>query len=81
MNTIKTEVFKKWRDEYTKDELVLGLIAQTANGKEQEIEIAWLNECIDILTGGDFEKGEETKLFQEMRNAQNATHAQYYTDK
>ena len=78
---IKTEVFKKWRAEYTKDELVLGLIAQTSHGKEQEIEIAWLNECIDILTGGDFEKGEETKIYQEMRNAQNATHSQYYTDK
>ena len=77
--SIKKSVFKKWRDEYTKDELVLGLIAQTSHGKEQEIEIAWLNECIDILTGGDFEKGEETKIYQEMRNAQRAIHALYYT--
>ena len=78
---IKTEVFNKWKAEYTKDELALGLIASTSLNKEQEIEIAWLNECIDILTGGDFEKGEETKIYQEMRNAQRATHAQYYTDK
>ena len=80
MNRIKTEVFNKWKDEYTKDELALGLIASTSLCKEQEIEIAWLNECIDILAGGDYEEGEETKIYQEMRNAQRATHSQYYTE-
>jgi len=77
--SIKKSVFKKWREEYTKDELVLGLISATSYNKEQEIERAWPNECIDILTGGDFEKGEETKIYQEMRNAQRAAHSQYYT--
>ena len=75
---IKNDIFEKWRDEYTKDELVLGLIALTSQRKENEVEIAYLDECIDILTGGDFEKGEETKLYQEKIKAQKEIHLQYY---
>ena len=78
--SIKKSVFNNYLDEYTKEELALGLISEVCNHREMEIEIAWLNECIDILTGGDFEKGEETKIYQEMRNAQRATHSQYYTE-
>tara|TARA_R110000796_G_scaffold61742_2_gene142776 strand:+ start:608 stop:865 length:258 start_codon:yes stop_codon:yes gene_type:complete len=84
MKKIKLQVLKNYLEEYTKEELALGLITHVCKQKEDEIEMEWLNECVDILAGGDFERREETrleedKIYQEMRNAQRATNSQYYT--
>lgn len=80
MKHIKPQVLKNYLDEYTKEELALGLIAHVCKQREDAIEIAWLNECVEILTDGAYEKDEELNLYKEMRQQQSATQSQYYTE-